>query len=159
MKALDIHTEEVAQETEKAIRKQKYKKLLKYEKSEEYSNLQEFCKDNENEMLEEIRNEIQSREKPIIEYSLIDERIQYMNALLEIIEEVTNEDFKEYLKNRYEAHVSFIENKVGEDTPLYTELDLMKFRRQEFHNIKFYIEFCISSFHDKKEEEIDESAY
>lgn len=159
MKALDIHTEEVAQETEKAIRKQKYKELLKYDKSEEYANLQEFCKDNEDEMLEEIRNEIQSRDKPIIEYSLIDERIQYMNALLEITKAVTNEDFKEYLKNRYEAHVSYIENRSGEDTPVYTELDLMKFRRQEFYNIEHYLNFCTESFHDKKEEEVDESAY
>jgi len=150
---------EVLAEAELAQKREKLKGLLKYEKSEQFAELTAYCKEMEGKALEEVREELENREQIVVEYSLTSERKVYIEVLRDYVEKITNPEFKEYIEKRIEAHISFCENRAGEDTPIYTLLDLKKFIRQEYHNLHFYLEFCIESYKEEKEEEVDKSAY
>lgn len=156
MDAVQQMEAEMAKERELAERREIYKNLRKYEVSDEFKTFSEWCDEREKERLEDVRDELETREKPVAEYSLVDERLAYIRALNIIKEQITNEHFKTYIEKRIEAHISFCENRAGEDQPIYTKLDIIKFERQEFWNIKHYIEFCISSYDDKEIGEEDE---
>lgn len=150
---------EVLAEAELAQKREKLKGLLKYEKSEDYAELVAYCKGEEDKALEAVREELSNRDSIILEYSLVCERQIYIEVLKDYVDKITNPEFKAYIEKRIEAHVSFCENRAGEDAPIYTLLDIRKFKRQEYHNLKFYLEFCIESYKEDKEEEVDKSAY
>jgi hypothetical protein len=150
---------EVLAEAELAQKREKLKGLLKYEKSEEYSELEAYCKKMEDEALVEVQEELENRESIDIEYSLVSERKIYIEVLRDYVDKITNPEFKKYIEDRIEAHISFCENRAGEDTPIYSLLDLKKFVRQEYHNLHFYLEFCIESYKEEKEQDEDNSAY
>ena len=150
---------EVLAEAELAQKREKLKGLLKYEKSEQFAELTAYCKDMENKALVEVQEELENREEIIIEYSTVSERKIYIEVLRDYVDKITNPEFKEYIEKRIEAHVSFCENRAGEDTPIYSLLDLKKFIRQEYHNLHFYLEFCIESYKEEKEQDEDNSAY
>lgn len=150
---------EMAAEAAKKERREKYKDLRKYEVSEEFKELIAFSEAQQEKYIKEIRDLLSWREEAKTQFSPVDERLAYIHSLDIIISAVTNENFKQYLKKRREAHDSFVLNRSWEDQPIYTSLDLIKFKRQEFFNIPHYLEFAIESFNDDEAEEEDNSAY
>lgn len=78
----------------------------------------------------------------------------YKLVLEKVAEKVTCDVYKSFLLDRAKAHETYIENMAGADAPIYTDLDLVKFQRQEYYNIAtHYIEFCIEKLEEKKPEE------
>ena len=96
-----------------AERMNKLRSLVKYSKSDEWKNVKESAKVEEEELKEEIKKEAYNRTDNSKQSSVIDERVLYVKTLTAIADKVDNEVFKDYLlRYQVNAYESFVLNKV-----------------------------------------------
>jgi hypothetical protein len=101
-----------------------------------------------------------SRDGSVVKWSGMKERSIYKLSIDAIIDKVTCKEYKEYLLERADKYQSYLDNHVGDDEPIYTDCDLIKFNRQEYFNIcNHYLEFAIERVNQKVEKDEDKSVY
>lgn len=155
----EVMSEDIAEEIAKKEKKDNLKALSKYQVSEEFKDVLAFCSEAKDSLLDDLQESLKGRLECELKYSQVTERQMYVGVLERVLEKIGCPQFKDYLNERRVAHVSFIENRAGVDEPIYSELDLIKFQRQEYHNIETYLQFAIDKNKEIKEVETDDSAY
>ena len=155
-----VHAKDIAEEEKRKIEREQYKSLTKYQVSKSFKELQEHLNVAMESLLEDIRAEMDSRDGSVVKWSGMKERTIYKLSIEAIIDKVTCKEYKEYLLERADKYQSYVDNHVGDDEPIYTDCDLIKFNRQEYYNIcNHYLEFAIERVNPKVEKDEDNSVY
>jgi len=149
----EVMQKDLETENNEAQNKEILKSLKKYEVSKEFKELQSFCDEAMEALLDDLYTELGGRDTVKLEYSQVTERQMYKGVLEKCAEMVTNEHYRAFLTDRAEAHKTFIENFVGGDEPIFTALDIIKHQRQEYYNVKNnFLSFCIRKYEKTKED-------
>ena len=136
--------------------KQIIKELKKYQKSESFEQLKEYCQKEFDKLTEKNRNILRNRDKIDLNYSYMNAKQAEIDSLLDIIERAENDVFCEYLKKRVEAHQSSIDNSLVTEESNYSDVDINKLRRQEYWAVWHYLDYCIAEYEKSKNKSPDD---
>lgn len=148
---------ELSQEELKKI----YKDLVKYSLSDSFKAILDKWNKKGEEILSEIKKEIETRAKLELVKSELDKVVIYKDFLLELIklldESAGAKKFKEELIEQVERCNSHIELKVevGFDAPIYSLADILKAERGNWINIDKKLQEFISKYAPKDENKVD----
>ena len=115
--------------------------------------------------MEEIKTEIETREKPELVKSELDKVVIYKEFITGLLEEIDNSAggkiFKKELERQVGACDSHIELKVevGFDAPIYSKADMMKADRGNWINIDKKLQEFISKYAPKDDKKVDLDPY
>lgn len=133
-----LHKEEVEQERIKEEKKKVFRELVNFENSQEYKDLLKFCADKVEELKEQVNNTLQddlvTKREPL--YSEITLNVVEVWIIREVAETLKDWLFKEFLEQRAKALYSHWEFLIWRDLPMFTELDLLKKKRQTYWTIE-----------------------
>lgn len=147
-------------EITEAQKKEALREIQKYAKSAEFEKLAKYCNSKGDEYLEKIVEELKSKDRPIL-FSEIDKHAVYIEVLKDIAPRVTSKVYKVFLENRILACSSYMTNKIGADTKIYSSLDITKFHRQEYVCAVdgTLMAFCIANYQNEQKKDENMSAY
>lgn len=147
---------------ESDIRKNKFKILTKFLKSDKYKDLIKMYITKWKLLLEEIYLEIDKRRKGWFckaTRSDLDKTLSFYDFQVELANDIGKDSeaeliLKEDLLKNAEDTYSHVLNKVEElyDVPSYSELDMLKYRKKEYLLIEDRLETMVSFYMEEKNE-------
>jgi len=122
-------------------KKEIYKKINEYVNSEDYKKVLDYAEKKEQEYLEKVREERESRRKVVAEYSDLSRMEAYGEYMLDISKQFDKSEWGEILRKEFYWQYEIVENNIevkevnketGDlpDMPLYTKLDILKVSRR-----------------------------
>jgi len=142
-----------------------YKDLVKYSISESFQTILENGNKTGKDLLEFIKEEFKTRDKPELVKSELDKVVIYKEFITGLIEEIDNsvggKIFKKELERQLGVCDSHIELKVevGFDAPIYSKADMMKADRGNWINIDKKLQEFISKYAPKDDKKVDLDPY
>lgn len=143
-------------------RREVYKKLKKYETSKNWKEILKDCESKWEELLEEIRLCIEERKETAVKHSELDKLNLYIEIFTHVIDRIEDSEtgslFKQHIQEQIDNANTNIYDKVeiGFDSPLYSDLDMLKSHRLIYINVYRKLEE-IATYYDKIKEGIDDS--
>lgn len=139
-----------------------YRELFVYWQSDEYKEIEKFCKSKVEEQENESRKIAFYRTETKNTKSIIDEYVALYRVFDTVSTKISNITFKEYFtKYRMTALDSAIVRKKGIvdrngstipiDMPIYTELDISKEISAWYNTFSQYLSYCLSLYEIKEE--------
>lgn len=154
----DKLTENQEKELEIYTRKENYKKTQKYLLTPVFENICQYFDNKWKRIFADIKKEIDWRIKAEATYSEIDFIVSTIEYYKEILKKLWKEEwaevFKKELKTRIENAESNVYIKVAPDElfdlPTYTNLDMIKSKRNRYLTVRKYLQGISEWFYDKE---------
>lgn len=163
----DQLTEQEEKQKELDERKEKYKKTQKFLVTDECEEVCTTLFEKWDKVLEEIKTELKNRKECKSKFSEVDKIVQDIEFYETVSKELWNSEWEKVLKNEFKIRIEnaesnvFIKVSVEEmfDFAIYTELDMLKMKRNRLSTVKQYLTNLSESFFDDKSKEVPDNPY
>lgn len=160
-----MNTEEVllewAEEYTEEVKKQEYKALMHWRASENALGIIKHCEETAEALLLKIKEELEKRKLPKLEYSEVNELNSFINFMVSIKNKIDDSEGWMVIKREFEKGIQnglthlYSKADIGFDVPAFTKLDMIKKLRNLNTTMQRRFDEVVNSFApEKKKEEV-----